>query len=195
MKFTACTLIAAALFNFAAAGVYITAPIGSTKATGGQPFSVVWDDDGQSPTLAELGNADVSLMTGSDAEQTELQTLQKDVPLSTTASTINLIDSNVGPDGNVYFIRVMSQSLKNDEGYPYSFYSARFLLEGMHGTFTDEIKAQLDQLMQQTNVQRRTLTDEDVNVEDNDSAARTNSFQTLAIATIAVIVGASLSTL
>lgn len=195
MKFAATTLISAALLNIAAAGVWITAPIGSTKATGGQPFSVVWDDDGQSPTLQELGNADVALMTGSDSDQTVLQTLEENVPLSSTASTVNLIDKNVGPDGNVYFVRVMSKSLNDDAGNPYAFYSARFLLEGMGGSFSDEIVAQLEQMMQNEN-QKRSLMHEDSEAEDTEySAARSTSLQTLLVATLAVILGASVSTL
>ncbi|TIA88452.1 hypothetical protein E3P99_02576 [Wallemia hederae] len=199
MKFAASLFLSAALYNLAAAGVWISAPIGSTKATGGQPFSVVWDDDGQSPSLAELGNAEVALMTGSDTAQTLLQTLETDVPLSTTASTVNLIDKNIGPDGNVYFVRVMSNSLKDDQGNPYAFYSARFLLEGMEGTFNEDIVNQLEMMMQtQNGNQRRGLQDGDDSTQatdDNYSAAQSTSIQTMLVATLAVVLGASLSTL
>ncbi|TIA93005.1 hypothetical protein E3P81_01162 [Wallemia ichthyophaga] len=153
MKFATTSLFSAALLNIAAAGVWITAPIGSTKASGGEPFTVAWTDNGESPSLAELGNADIGLMIGSDTDQTLLQTLAEDVPLSSTASTLSVIDKDAGPDGNVYFVRIISKSHKDNNGNPNAYYSARFLLEDMEGTFSDDVVDQLEQMMQNSNEQ------------------------------------------
>ena len=177
---------------------YITAPVESTKASGGQQFSVVWDDDGNSPTIDQLGTGNISIMTGSDNDQTELQRLETNVPLSTTASTVDLIDSNIGPDGNVYFVRIISNDLKNDDGYPYSFYSANFLLENMDGKFNDDIKKQL-QKMQQQQQQRKSTQDSNVNegeeqVDEEDTSKGNSITSNYIIPSLAVLIGAMVST-
>ncbi|KAG1803869.1 uncharacterized protein HD556DRAFT_1330718 [Suillus plorans] len=66
--FTSKTLVSLALLvsrlAFVQAGVYVTSPVQSTVCQAGQPCSVEWVDDGQSPLLSDIGECTVGLYNG-----------------------------------------------------------------------------------------------------------------------------------
>jgi len=126
--------------------VYITSPIQVTQLVGAGPITVSWQDDGNSPTLSAVGKAAIAIYTGSITQQTFLQMLATDVPIPTTASIVANIDPNIGPSGQYYFIRIISNSLSANSTPPsnYQAFSARFSLTQMGGTFNATVNAQND---------------------------------------------------
>ncbi|KAJ9117910.1 hypothetical protein QFC20_000191 [Naganishia adeliensis] len=116
------------LASSALAGVYITNPVVNSTARPGELFTIRWVDDGTTPHLATIGSSQIALYTGSPTQQTFLQELAASIDVSTSNSVDAWIDSNLGPSGEYYFIRITSNSLKDtaQPQYPYQSYSARF---------------------------------------------------------------------
>jgi hypothetical protein len=100
-------------------------------------------DDGESPTLADIGPCSVDLYTGSVYTQVPLQNLAASVDVSKTAQIMTTINPHAGQTGmslfislatdadgkgNYYFVRFASLSLKDSTNpqYPYQAYSAKF---------------------------------------------------------------------
>ena len=130
----------------ALAGVYITTPVATTDAIGGQILHVTWQDNGESPSLAEIGPASMDIYTGSMTLQTFLQTLASRVDVSKAPYVNTTIDPSIGPDGAYYFVKVTSLDLKdpNNAQYPYTAYSAKFTIGNMAGQFNATVLAQID---------------------------------------------------
>ncbi|THV05735.1 hypothetical protein K435DRAFT_744669 [Dendrothele bispora CBS 962.96] len=140
---------AAALSLFASsafATVFITSPTQSIGFTGGQQATISWQDDGKSPSLADFGDAKVSIYTGNANQQTLLQEVTSGVNVATTASIQFVPDASIGPNGDNYFIRVESLNLKDsaNTAFPALAFSSRFTMSGMSGTFNATIQAQID---------------------------------------------------
>ncbi|KAJ9103987.1 hypothetical protein QFC21_002450 [Naganishia friedmannii] len=102
-------------------------------------------DDGTTPHLAAIGPSQIALYTGSATQQTFLQELAANIDVSTSNSVDAWIDASLGPNGNYYFIRVLSLGLKDtaQPEYPYQSYSARFILNNMSGSFNSSVWQQL----------------------------------------------------
>ncbi|WRT67948.1 uncharacterized protein IL334_004922 [Kwoniella shivajii] len=130
-------LIAAAALQPVLAGVYITSPVGTTQATGGQVIEVKWADDGKTPTVASVGPCSVDIYTGSTNNQIKLQNLAASVDVSKTSSISATIDPSIGQDDSHYFVRFTSLSLKSETApqYPYEAFSAMFSISSMTGSF------------------------------------------------------------
>jgi hypothetical protein len=139
------TLIALAFSASALANVFITFPVASTTLTGGQQANITWQDDGKSPSLQQFGPAKISIYVGNAQQQTSLQ-LAGQVDVSTASSLSFTPDPTIGPNGNEYFIRVESISLKDatNPQYPALAFSAKFTMAGMTGTFTPAEQSQID---------------------------------------------------
>lgn len=130
----------------ALAELSVTAPIASTKCTGGQTCQVSWNDNGRGVTLAQQGNMTIALYTGGAQQQTFLQPIAypEAVNVSTTSAVVFTVDPTIGPNGADYFIRFSSTSLnQNNSANPYLSFSAKFTLEGMSGTFNSSVQAQI----------------------------------------------------
>lgn len=140
------SLVALALAQSAFAGVYITSPVGTTNAIGGQVLSVKWADNGQSPSVAEIGPSSIDLYTGSVNQQTFLQNLAASVDVSKTSEISTTIDPSVGQTGPYYFVRFRSLNLKDGTNpqYNYQAYSAKFEIDSMTGKFNATVLAQID---------------------------------------------------
>lgn len=141
--------IALALVSFAApvlADVYITSPTSSSTFTGGQQAVVNWKDDGKSPSVAQWGDASISIFVGNALQQTSLQVISSSVDMSQTSSIAFTPNPAIGPNSDEYFIRIESSSLKSatDSRYPALAFSAKFTLNGMTGTFNSTEQAQID---------------------------------------------------
>lgn len=138
--------ILASLTSYALATLFITSPTASTTFTGGKNATIKWQDSPDKPSLSEWGFVKVSIYTGNALQQTLLQ----EIASSVDASKINTIaftpDPNIGPNGNSYFIRVESLSLKDSKSpqYPALAFSAMFELEGMSGNFSPAVQQQVD---------------------------------------------------
>jgi len=107
------TFVVLALSASAFANVFITNPTSSTTFNGGKSATVSWQDDGKQPTLQAFGPAIVSIYAGNSQQQTLLQTITPSVDVSTTQSVVFTPDATIGPNGNEYFIRFQSISLKD----------------------------------------------------------------------------------
>jgi hypothetical protein len=138
--------VALALSASAFANVFVTNPTASTTFNGGKSATVSWQDDGKQPTLQAFGPAIVSIYAGNSQQQTLLQTVSPSVDVSTTQSVVFTPDATIGPNGNEYFIRIQSISLKDatQTQYPALAFSAKFTMAGMTGTFNATVQSQID---------------------------------------------------
>ncbi|KAF9224943.1 hypothetical protein BS17DRAFT_779332 [Gyrodon lividus] len=138
-------IVSLALAASALANVYITSPVASTTFTAGQQATVSWQDNGQSPSLVQFGNATFAIYVGNAIQQTPLQNIAT-VNVSTTSSIVFTPDGTIGPDSDEYFIRITSLTLMDptQPQYPAEAFSAKFTLTGMTGSFNASIQAQID---------------------------------------------------
>ncbi|KAF8513557.1 hypothetical protein BU17DRAFT_68732 [Hysterangium stoloniferum] len=142
--FISLTLLAT-LTGQALAGVFITSPTATSTGTGGQSFSVVWQEDTKPPTLADIGPCDIGIWAGNVQQQTELQQLGASIDVSKQTTLSVAINATLGPNFNGYFVRVTSLALKDTAtGFPYEAFSAKFALSGMSGTFDPTVQAQIN---------------------------------------------------
>lgn len=147
--FLAAYSAALALATPALATIYTTSPVGSTQAYGGQALTITWDDNGESPTLPEIGPCSIDLCIGSDNDQRCVQNLGERVDVSKATTLTATINPNAGENGKYYFIRYRSLNLVDPNSapngqeatWPYQQYSARFFLNSMTGNFDEQTKA------------------------------------------------------
>ncbi|KAF8843538.1 hypothetical protein BDN67DRAFT_860746, partial [Paxillus ammoniavirescens] len=139
-------LVPLALAASALANLYITSPIATTTFTAGQQATISWQDNGQSPTLFQFGNATFAIYVGNAIQQTPLQTIVTNVNVSTTSSLVFTPDGTIGPDSSEYFVRVTSLTFMDptQPQFPQEAFSAKFTMTGMTGTFNSSIQAQID---------------------------------------------------
>ncbi|TYJ58315.1 hypothetical protein B9479_000860 [Cryptococcus floricola] len=146
MRFATYVLAASAAVQSAMAGVYITSPVNGTAAIGGQVLEVKWADNGETPTVADIGPCDVSIYAGSVNNQIKLQNLAASVDVSKASSISATIDPSIGQDDSHYFVRFTSLSLKDSTNsqYPYEAFSAMFSIKSMTGAFNATVLAAID---------------------------------------------------
>ncbi|TRM66898.1 hypothetical protein BD626DRAFT_484134 [Schizophyllum amplum] len=140
------SLLFLSMVSAALANVYTTSPIASTTFTGGQPATISWQDDGESPSLKDFGPAKVSIYVGNAMQQTMLQEITPSTDVSTLGSIEFTPDASIGPDSGEYFIRFESLSLKDATSpqYPALAFSAKFAMSGMSGAFSSDAQKQID---------------------------------------------------
>lgn len=142
----ATSLVALAAAAPAFAGVFVTAPVAGTTWTVGTPVEVKWQDDGSTPSLANIGVCDVAIYTGNQFQQTLLQDIGTlDVSVNNTIQF--QVTPNIGPSSQaVYFIRFTAATLKDatNPNVPYEAFSAKFSLSGATGTFNETVQAQIN---------------------------------------------------
>jgi len=140
------TFVVLALSASVFANVFITAPVSSTTFAAGKPNTVSWQDDGKQPSLQSFGPAIVAIYAGNAQQQTLLQTIAPNVDVSKTQAVSFTPDPTIGPNGNQYFVRFQSLSLKDatQPQYPALAFSARFTMSGMTGTFNSTVQAQIN---------------------------------------------------
>ncbi|KZT04895.1 uncharacterized protein LAESUDRAFT_727469 [Laetiporus sulphureus 93-53] len=126
--------------------VYVNSPVSGDTWAAGQNWTVSWLDDGNKPSLADFGDAEVAIYVGTETAQTSVQTIVASVNVASTASIVFTPDPAAGPDGEYYFIRFQSLSAKdpNNTAYPAEAFSALFTLTDMTGTFSTAIWDQIN---------------------------------------------------
>jgi len=130
----------AALVPQAIATLYVTSPVASTVCTAGKACIVSWNDNGNSPSLAQIGVCTLALYVGSVIEQLQLQPLGSvDVSKQATYSFVPI--ANIGADSSSYFIRFTSTNLTvtSPQPGPWLGFSSKFTLTGMTGTFNSTV--------------------------------------------------------
>jgi len=130
-------LVVASLAASALATVYVTNPVNATTFSGGATATISWEDDGNSPSLAAFGTAEVGVYVGDATQQTEVQQIVASVNVSTTSTIQFTVNPNAGQDGYYYFIRFQSLGLMDSTNpqFPAEAFSAKFTMTGMTGTF------------------------------------------------------------
>jgi len=131
----------AAAIQHAYGAVYITAPVGSSKCNAGSNCPVSWNDDGQQPTLAQIGLCNVGLYVGSPQVQYLLQSIGS-VTVSEASNLQFTPDASVGANSDQYFVRFTSLNLNSTAApmYPYEAFSSKFSITGMTGQFNSTIQ-------------------------------------------------------
>ncbi|KAJ3716587.1 hypothetical protein EV361DRAFT_911312 [Lentinula raphanica] len=138
-------VLLSALVSSALATVFITSPTSSSTFTAGQTATITWQDNNVAPLLAAWGNASVGIWTGNANQQTLLQQVVASVNVSTTTSIQFTPNASIGPNGQEYFIRMESLTLKdaNNTQYPEMAFSALFTMASMTGTFNSSVSAEI----------------------------------------------------
>ncbi|KZV62485.1 hypothetical protein PENSPDRAFT_658074 [Peniophora sp. CONT] len=144
----ASVLILAVAAQSALAKLYMVAPVASTTWAVGTDVTVQWQDDGSSPSLAEMGVSSLGVYAGNSIQQTLLQQVGT-MDVSVNNSITFKINTDIGPNGqSVYFMRFSSESLKDatNTAYPAQSFSAMFAVSGSTGTFNSTVEAQVQGL-------------------------------------------------
>jgi len=144
--FFSTSLAVLALAGSACATVFVTAPVASSTFAAGTNNTISWMDDGNKPTLQDFGPAKVSIYVGNAQQQTPLQLITGSIDVSTASSIIFTPDPTIGPNGDEYFVRFESLSLKDaaQPQFPALAFSAKYTMTGMTGTFSAAIQQQID---------------------------------------------------
>jgi hypothetical protein len=98
--------------------------------------------------LKDLGSCSIALYTGNAQQQTLLQSISAGYNMAQFGSIDWLPDASVGPNSDLYFIRIEALNFKSldNPAAPYQSFSAKFTLTGMTGQWTPEISSQLQGL-------------------------------------------------
>jgi len=136
----------AAILPSTLANIYVTSPVKGTSWAAGQNQTISWIDSGVSPSLAQFGNAKVSVYVGNQIDQTSVQEIVPSVDVSTTSSIVFTPNPGAGENGEYYFVRFESLALKdaNNSAYPAEAFSATFSLSGMTGTFNASVQSEIN---------------------------------------------------
>ncbi|KAF2877364.1 hypothetical protein BDV95DRAFT_559034 [Massariosphaeria phaeospora] len=135
---------AVALATVANAGVEFTSPTGGGKFKGAQAVKIEWKDGGSGPKLSELTTYTIMLCAGSNAAPADLRPLTlAPTPLTFAAGNefSAVIDATAGESTtvNAYFFKMIAVAKTGTITY----FSPRFSLSGMSGTFPAAVKDSL----------------------------------------------------
>ncbi|CAK9779479.1 hypothetical protein CC85DRAFT_288547 [Cutaneotrichosporon oleaginosum] len=122
----------------ASAAVFAARPANSTVAIAGQPFELKWIDDGQKPTLAEMGPTDIDLCVGTKEQHVCIQKVVEDYDMTQNKTTFTP-DPSLGEDGQYYLFKYTAGN--QYEGKVFEDFSARFFIQGMKGDFNAQADA------------------------------------------------------
>jgi hypothetical protein len=138
-------IVALSVSAAALAVPFITNPVASTTAQGGQKMTITWQDSGSGASLKDFGPATVGIYAGNANQQAKLQDCGS-VDVGAASSWDCNVDPSIGPNSNQYFIRMDSVSLKDatNKQFPAQSFSAKFSLAGMSGKFTDTVQKLID---------------------------------------------------
>jgi len=138
-------LLTLSFVSVAFATVYVTAPVAATVYSGGQSATISWQDSGSPPTLAQFGNAKISIYAGNAQEQTSLQLVNASVNVASVSSISFIPQPDIGPNSNHYLIRFESLSLTDPTQAQTTAlaFSAQFTLNNMTGTFSAAVLSEI----------------------------------------------------
>jgi len=127
------------------ATVFVTAPIAATVYSGGSPATISWQDDGTPPTLAQFGNAKISIYAGNALQQTSLQVINASVNVAALSSINFIPDPTIGPNSNHYLIRFQSLNITDPTQAQTTAlaFSPQFTLQNMTGTFSAAVQSEI----------------------------------------------------
>lgn len=113
------------LAGTASAAVFGARPANSTVGVAGEPFVLKWGDDGEKPTLKEMGRTEIELCVGSRANHVVVQKVASVDDMEATVNATFTPDASLGEDGQYYFFKYTATAQVN--GTAFVDYSARFL--------------------------------------------------------------------
>ncbi|KAI5891380.1 uncharacterized protein SCHCODRAFT_02318205 [Schizophyllum commune H4-8] len=129
MLATICLVLCLAV-ALARAELYIVSPASGSTCQAGQPCTVNWLDDGNSPKLASIGVSRIGLYM----DNMQLVQSIEPVDVSATHSMTFTPNPEAGPDADSYYLVFTSTALTDASGAAYTEYSPFFRLTGMSGT-------------------------------------------------------------
>ncbi|GAA5894848.1 hypothetical protein JCM5296_007597 [Sporobolomyces johnsonii] len=145
MHFLSTLLLLGTAIASVSAGPYLVKPTASDSFNAGKQFTVTWIDNNNAPTAEAFGASTLYIATGSSTQHTNLATLGNVAMhslLQTTEVKIT-VDASWGPNSDLYFILLQSNSGTDSNGIPLQSFSARFSLTKMTGTFSSAVLAQI----------------------------------------------------
>ncbi|KAL1748263.1 hypothetical protein HDZ31DRAFT_30092 [Schizophyllum fasciatum] len=129
MLATICLVLCLAV-ALARAELYIVSPVSGSTCQAGQPCTVDWLDDGNTPKLASIGVSRVGLYM----DNMQLVQSLEPVDVSATHSMTFTPNPEAGPNADSYYLVFTSTALTDASGGAYQEYSPFFSLAGMTGT-------------------------------------------------------------
>ncbi|GAA5928062.1 hypothetical protein JCM1841_005893 [Sporobolomyces salmonicolor] len=143
MHFLSTLMLLGAAIASVSAGPYLVKPTASDSFNSGKQFTVTWIDNNNAPTSEAFGASTLYIATGSSTQHTNLATLGHVASPSNTTEVKITVDASWGPDSDLYFILLQSDSGVDSTGIPLQSFSARFSLTKMTGTFSSAVLAQI----------------------------------------------------
>ncbi|GAA5873913.1 hypothetical protein JCM1840_000227 [Sporobolomyces johnsonii] len=143
MHFLSTLLLLGAAIASVSAGPYLVKPTADDSFNAGKQFTVTWIDNNNAPTAEAFGASTLYIATGSSTQHTNLATLGNVASPSNTTEVKITVDASWGPDSDLYFILLQSNSGTDSNGIPLQSFSARFSLTKMTGTFSSAVLAQI----------------------------------------------------
>ncbi|KZT04875.1 uncharacterized protein LAESUDRAFT_727448 [Laetiporus sulphureus 93-53] len=127
-------LIFLLLFFVARAALYVNQPLSGSTCYGGQPCTIAWVDDGESPLLSDIGACYVGLYYGNGDLIQEIEP----VNVAEIHSLSFTPDSAAGSDSSLYYVNFTSVELIINSTY-YMQYSVDFALSSMYGNLASHV--------------------------------------------------------
>ncbi|RXW23236.1 hypothetical protein EST38_g2649 [Candolleomyces aberdarensis] len=118
------------------AALYVVTPLSGSTCRGGQPCTVTWLDNGQTPLLSAIGVTHVALYTGT---LKLVQTLPP-VDVSSTLSFTFTPNPAAGPNSDAYYLAFTSTEAKVN-GSDYRAYSPWFRFLRQPPSFRNELNS------------------------------------------------------
>ncbi|GAA5963847.1 hypothetical protein JCM21900_004425 [Sporobolomyces salmonicolor] len=143
MHFLSTLILLGAAIASVSAGPYLVKPTASDSFNSGKQFTVTWIDNNNAPTSEAFGPSTLYIATGSSTQHTNLATLGHVASPSNTTEVKITVDASWGPDSDLYFMLLQSDSGVDSTGIPLQSFSARFSLTKMTGTFSSAVLAQI----------------------------------------------------
>ncbi|KAG8902171.1 hypothetical protein FRB99_004808 [Tulasnella sp. 403] len=130
-------LLVTSLVSHAAATIYTTQPVSSSKCSATLVCKVDWQEDGVAPLLGQIGPVSIDLCSGSQFQQVCVQNISPSIDVSLSSSTTFRADPHIGPTGQWYFVKYTALNFADPPNptVPFTAYSAKFSLVGMMGPF------------------------------------------------------------
>ncbi|KAI9843681.1 MAG: hypothetical protein M1837_006148 [Sclerophora amabilis] len=132
----------AALTPLASADIEFTSPAAGASVPGGDKITVQWKDSGSEPSLSDLKEYTITLMTGSNEKPFPLIPIATKGKFTSGNKASGTIEVGIGASkpANAYFFQMLAVGKTGGQVINYS---DRFSLTGMTGNFPPEVVTSL----------------------------------------------------
>ncbi|KAH9829578.1 uncharacterized protein C8Q71DRAFT_789964 [Rhodofomes roseus] len=181
----AALLVFVACLTTASASIYVNNPTSTAVCYGGQPCTVTWLDDGQTPLLSEIGACYVGLYNGN---RDLIQQIDP-VNVASQHSFTFTPDATAGPDSSSYYVNFTSVELMVNSTSHYAQYSADFTLANMSGDLASPVASDTAAIAVPSSI--LSLSSNPIGSTSTITYSYTGSYSSLAVPSISTSTGAT----